>query len=85
MEKEKYLKPNFSKYLSPLMDFLFHNSDYYEIPKNIKESKEGPFKFSDEPIIPNKSKLFSIRPKDEHHLGENSTSQKLKQAIKSAK
>ena len=72
------------------MDFLFHNSDYYEIPKNIKETKEGPFKFPEEFTLPTQSRILSMNPKNEshlgeHHLGENSTAQKLKDAIKSAK
>jgi hypothetical protein len=54
MEKEKYLKPHFSKHLKPLIKFLFHNSEYYNIPQAIQEAKEGIFKFpedSEKPIF----------------------------------
>ena len=86
MEQEKYLKPHFSKYLKPLMEFLFHNSEYYNIPAQIKDSKDGPFKFPEESVHNTSIKFSKMHGDDSTpHLGDNSTAAKLKNAIKSAK
>ena len=48
MEKEKYLKPHFSKNLSPLIKYFYDNNDIFQIPDELKDGKEGAFKFTDE-------------------------------------
>ncbi|CAI2371897.1 unnamed protein product [Moneuplotes crassus] len=84
MEQEKYLKPHFSKVLNPLINFLFNNSEFYNIPSEIKEDKSGPFKFPE--YILNPSEAKSKLPNSiQDHLGDNKTARKLKEAIKSAK
>ena len=65
MEKEKYLKPHFSKYLKPLMKFLFHNADFYNIPDEMKESRDGVFKFPEDSIHPS-----AMRNTDAHFSKE---------------
>mmetsp|Transcript_23573 Transcript_23573/g.20934 ORF Transcript_23573/g.20934 Transcript_23573/m.20934 type:complete len:285 (+) Transcript_23573:204-1058(+) len=75
MEHEKYLKPNFSKTLTPLVKYLFHNADFYNIPDTYKLNKPGPFKFHED--------LFQS-PAD-RSARNNKTAKKLKLALKSAK
>lgn len=84
MEQEKYLKPHFSKTLTPLINFMFHNSEYYNIPDEIKYDKSGPFKFP-EHILHSPGENSSSNINIESHLGHDKLAHKLKIAVKSAK
>ena len=58
MEKERYLKPYFSKYFKPLINFLLENADIYQIPDEIKDRKDGIFMFP-KTAIPNSVTKFT--------------------------
>jgi hypothetical protein len=88
MEKEKYLKPHLSKNLKPLIDYLFHNSEFYNIPTAIKEGREGIFRFSDEPIKSSIAPASSISRGGMRGLNydaQNETNEKIRKALASAK
>lgn len=85
MEKEKYLKPHFSKYFKPLMDYLYDNTHIYNIPEQIKDNKEGIFMFPDSAAPMSSSKLTAANPTNAvatpiNHLRNNSAGLHFNQA-----
>mmetsp|Transcript_23574 Transcript_23574/g.20936 ORF Transcript_23574/g.20936 Transcript_23574/m.20936 type:complete len:84 (+) Transcript_23574:204-455(+) len=75
MEHEKYLKPNFSKTLTPLVKYLFHNADFYNIPDTYKLNKPGPFKFHED-LFQSPADRSASKESSDDHLGNNKTAKK---------